>query len=375
MKSFPRSVRIIFVTATALIGFLFSQNSSIIIVTGNVHGQLDPCGWPKKPLGGLSKKYTTIKQLNQQGLDPLILDAGDLLFKYSVLPDSSRNSDLFNASKILKGYEKIGCDVINVGKLELSGGLSFLLKQKSSSQIPFISANLETEKSHKLIFDPFIIITKEDLQFGIIGLTNLTEVSEDGVIARDYIKEGNKYISKLKNKVDFIILLINSERSSYKKLPQYFPGADIIFTSGSKMLTRPSMKQEENGPFLFSSGREGRYLNKVTLNFLNKNNNKSFINKTYLQSRIKYQKRRLDRYMDKFPNQTYEEAYKGQGDILSIFKESKIEVERMQKELTKKQNNLEFENLPMGSSIIDDLKMLDFVDKALIERKALIKKK
>ncbi|MDC0630873.1 hypothetical protein OAP42_02110 [Candidatus Marinimicrobia bacterium] len=47
----------------------------------------------------------------------------------------------------------------------------------------------------------------------------------------------------------------------------------------------------------------------------------------------------------------------------------------MQKELTKKQNNLEFENLPMGSSIIDDLKMLDFVDKALIERKALIKKK
>jgi len=265
--------------------------------------------------------------------------------------------------------------VINVGKLELSGGLSFLLKQKSSSQIPFISANLETEKFHKLIFDPFIIITKEDLQFGIIGLTNLTEVSEDGVIARDYIKEGNKYISKLKNKVDFIILLINSERSSYKKLPQYFPGADIIFTSGSKMLTRPSMKQEKNGPFLFSSGREGRYLNKVTLNFLNKNNNKSFINKTYLQSRIKYQKRRLDRYMDKFPNQTYEEAYKGQGDILSIFKESKIEVERMQKELTKKQNNLEFENLPMGSSIIDDLKMLDFVDKALIERKALIKKK
>ena len=31
---------------------------------------------------------------------------GDLLFKYSVLTDSSRNSDLFNASKILKGYEK-----------------------------------------------------------------------------------------------------------------------------------------------------------------------------------------------------------------------------------------------------------------------------
>lgn len=266
--------------------------------------------------------------------------------------------------------------MINVGKLELSGGLSFLLKQKSSSQIPFISANLETENSHKLIFDPFIIITKMDLQFGIIGLTNLTEVSEDGVIGRDYIKEGNKYISKLINKVDFIILLINSERSSYAKLPQYFPGADIIFTSGSKMLTRPSMKQEEDGPFLFSSGREGRYLNKITLNFLNKNdNNKYFINKTYLQSRIKYEKRRLGRYMDKFPNQTYEEAYKGQDDILSIFKESKIEVERMQKVLTKKQNNLEFENLPMGSSIMDDLIMLDFVDKALVERKALIKKK
>ena len=33
----------------------------------NVRGQLDPCGWKKNPLGGLSRKSTYVKQLNNEG--------------------------------------------------------------------------------------------------------------------------------------------------------------------------------------------------------------------------------------------------------------------------------------------------------------------
>ena len=51
------------------------------MATANVHNETDPCGWKKKPLGGLARKATIIDNLRSEGFDVLILDAGNLLFK------------------------------------------------------------------------------------------------------------------------------------------------------------------------------------------------------------------------------------------------------------------------------------------------------
>ena len=52
-----------------------------IVSTANVHGETDPCGWKKKPLGGLARKATIIDELRSEGFDVLVLDAGNLFFK------------------------------------------------------------------------------------------------------------------------------------------------------------------------------------------------------------------------------------------------------------------------------------------------------
>ena len=70
--------------------------------------------------------------MRQEDLDPVILDAGDLFFSTLELNDSNRVSEQFRANAILKGYEKIGCDAINVGQYELSAGLEFLLESGGS---------------------------------------------------------------------------------------------------------------------------------------------------------------------------------------------------------------------------------------------------
>ena len=62
--------------------FADSNSSQItILVTTNVHGEVEPCGWKKKPLGGLARKATIIENLINSGDNPLVLDAGDLFFK------------------------------------------------------------------------------------------------------------------------------------------------------------------------------------------------------------------------------------------------------------------------------------------------------
>ena len=57
--------------------------------------------------------------MRKAGEDPLILDSGDLFFSTSSINENNVASERYRAGSILKGYEKIGCDAINVGRYEL----------------------------------------------------------------------------------------------------------------------------------------------------------------------------------------------------------------------------------------------------------------
>ena len=92
-----------------------------------------------------------IKEIKETGIDPIILDAGDLFFSTKNLNNTNRKSEIFRAKSILEGYNKIGCDVINIGQYEILNGLKFLKEINRDNSIPFISANLRVAKSSKLI--------------------------------------------------------------------------------------------------------------------------------------------------------------------------------------------------------------------------------
>ena len=47
------------------ISLLFSNDIRLIVTTNN-NGEVDPCGWPKKPLGGLARKATVIDDLKDK---------------------------------------------------------------------------------------------------------------------------------------------------------------------------------------------------------------------------------------------------------------------------------------------------------------------
>ncbi len=303
--------------------------------------------------------------MRQEGSDPIILDAGDLFFTTPDLHDSNRVSEKYRASVILMGYEQIGCDAINVGQYEFGGGEQFLIETASTTQIPFISANLINTQTNQLLFNPYIIIEREGLKIGVIGLTNLLPKTIKNIRADDYITVGKSMIKKIKDKVDIIVMLVNANRTDQNTLTKEFKEANLIFTSGSKMMTRPMMTQVESGPFLFSSGREGRYLNQVNLFLEDKET--SWINKSYFLERIKFLKRRIDRYKDKNPEMSLEELYRDQPGVLNAIRKSKAEIERMRSGLAIAENWIEFQNVPLDASIQDDPAMFSFILDALVK--------
>ncbi|SVD14204.1 uncharacterized protein METZ01_LOCUS367058, partial [marine metagenome] len=191
--------------------------------------------------------------MRQEGNDPIILDAGDLFFTTPDLHDSNRVSEKYRASVIVTGYEQIGCDAINVGQYEFGGGEKFLLETTSTTQIPFISANLINTQTNQLLFNPYIIIEREGLKIAVIGLTNLLPKTIKNIRADDYITAGKSMIKKIKDQVDIVVMLVNANRADQKTLTKEFKEANLIFTSGSISLTRPMMNQPEKGPYLFST--------------------------------------------------------------------------------------------------------------------------
>ena len=301
--------------------------------------------------------------MNKGGKNPIILDAGDLFFSTPTLHDSIRSSESYRASAIIKGYGQIGCDAINVGHYELANGLPFLLDITQSTSIPFISANLKDATTGKLLFEPYIILRRSDLKIGIIGLTDLASDSIPELVVDDYIVAGQEFISKIKKKVDVVVMLVNSDRSTYKDLPTHFLDADLIYTSGSSSLTRPMMRQLVDGPYLYSSGREGRYLNVTELNI--KNKSYPVTNVSYLEEKMNYTQRKLDRLQDSVTEKTLEEIYAGQEAVLEKIAQSRNSITHNREILEAAVNTLYFENIPMGKEIIDDENMISFVNETL----------
>ena len=154
-----------------------------IVSTANVHGETDPCGWKKKPLGGLARKATIIDNLRSEGFDVLILDAGNLLFKKETLgPGTPTETAKMTAEIIIAAFNNIACHAFSPGSKDFAAGLDFLMTQHNNANFPYVSCNI-ANKTNKLLFKPYVIKKSKGFKVGIIGLSSIFE--SDGVVVLD----------------------------------------------------------------------------------------------------------------------------------------------------------------------------------------------
>ncbi|MCJ7802850.1 MAG: hypothetical protein MUP82_10895, partial [Candidatus Marinimicrobia bacterium] len=98
-------------------------------------------------MGGLSRKLSYINTLKNNKISPIILDAGDALFAHPQFSLLNLPSEKYKAKAFLEGYEKIGCDALNIGEYDLAGGYHFLKSLEKKTTIPSVSANLREKET------------------------------------------------------------------------------------------------------------------------------------------------------------------------------------------------------------------------------------
>ena len=131
---------------------------------------------------------------------------------------------------MLQAYDKIGYDGINIGNYELLTGIKYLIdSQNKYPSLSFLSANIKSKSTNEFIFNPYKIVKRGSLNIGVIGVTNMVPDTMSTIKVDDYIKAGNDQINKIKDKVDIVVMLVNSDKSTHNSLPDKFKNADYIF--------------------------------------------------------------------------------------------------------------------------------------------------
>ena len=109
----------------------------LIIYTGNLMGELKPCGCDKEEdQGGIERRMQYLIDTRKKHLHTLLVDTGDH-FK-----DPTRQGKL-KAETLLTATEKMAYDAVALGDKDLVYGAQFL---KDRTQMPWISGNLKIDK-------------------------------------------------------------------------------------------------------------------------------------------------------------------------------------------------------------------------------------
>ena len=163
--------------------------------------------------------------------------------------------------------------------------------------------------------------------------------------------------------MDIIVLLVNSERNTHASMANNFEGADFIFLSGSTHRTSPSVPQKNGGPFVYSNGKQGKYLNVVDLEL--KNNSSPIIDVSTHEQKIRTLNNRLKRLQRKDPKKSLEEIYADQENILNLINRYRNDLKKADSSLTKATNRMKFGSLALNKSFKDDPAILAMVDSAI----------
>ena len=211
-------------------------------------------------MGGLPRRMAALEEHRKntkEGL--LLLDAGNLFINKS--KKSCANPGKVEA--ILKSYQSMSYDAVNLSRSDLILGIPFLKKKEKSLKLPFISANLVAGQTGEPLFKPFVTKKVGENTAAIFGLmeqmpsqktTNSYSIKPPSDAAREMI-------NVLSAEADLIIALSSLSNSANIKLLEDLAGLDFII--GTDKRVHAPIKVQAG--YILSAGDKGKYLGRLDI--------------------------------------------------------------------------------------------------------------
>ena len=232
-----------------------------LLLTGEIHGYMEPCGCTENQSGGMSRRGDLYKRLTDRGWPVVGFDLGGSIKR-------NRTQSQFKFEAIAQSLNDLGFRALNLGPEELRLGVDYLFSQHNVDEedaLGFLSCNvvfygdpeIGTPRSHR-------VLDIAGVKIGVTGL--LGESVKDTVISRgnsdiefiEPVEALNAVVAKMTaSKPDLMVLLAHARSEEAKELARQFPQFALVLSTGAE---DPAGDAEFVGnTMIVSSGKKGKY--------------------------------------------------------------------------------------------------------------------
>jgi len=166
---------------------------------------------------------------------------------------------------MVEAMNAMGYDALTVSQMELALGLETIKQREAEAKFSFLSANLVKPGDNQPFFRPYVVLERQGVHIGIIGLSepeaSQTPGVEDQVTVLDPTETARRYVGELRAKVDMLIVLSHLGVDADKALAQAVPGIDIIVGGNTRQLMR--MPEQVGNTLIVQQGYRGEWVGRL----------------------------------------------------------------------------------------------------------------
>lgn len=280
----------------------------------------------------------------------MVLEAGNFSLSSPNLSGERLKNRLIKSRFIVKTYNLLPYDVVNVGLNEVTGGLDFMKYiKKTARKYEPISANIMESKTQKPFFKPYYVKKVGGKKIGVIGLSSDPGKKLPGIEIKDPIETLNKNIVQLEfvKKVDFVVLLAALNQKDYERLKEVKIPVDLALMALHRGRSR--YLSEIQGKIIARAGTEGKYIGMVSAKV------KDFDKKLSDISRSAYKKSfiegRLKSYERSAGDKSLDEYFADKPSARRLYNNMLNNRNKLEKEIESAVNPVDFKLIPVELTI------------------------
>ncbi|MBK9644548.1 MAG: hypothetical protein IPO67_05260 [Deltaproteobacteria bacterium] len=202
-----------------------------LVLTGEVRGELEPCGCPTLPFGGFPRRERLLSALQDEGAPLVQLDAGDALLRGLATSKAGEREE--RGALILKLMGAVGVDVMAPGASDLQAVGLAGLKEAEAAGLRLSSATWLSEATGAPVFPAAVVVEREGLKVGVVGLSAPPREGAGVVAAPDTVAAARAAVASLPEGLDLIVALGNLPEVEARRVLEEVPGLSMgLFTQG-----------------------------------------------------------------------------------------------------------------------------------------------
>jgi 2',3'-cyclic-nucleotide 2'-phosphodiesterase (5'-nucleotidase family) len=244
--------------ATTSSGTCLQPDKLVILSTTDVKGKTSPCGC-HIPKGGLYRRASLADSIRAQYGQVALVDDGGFF------PEGDGQQDL--AEFIMDVMNRLNTDAVGVGERDLRYGASFLRAQVQRNRLPIVCANLIEKRSHKPLFNPYLVKKIGGVKvgfFGLIGEKVDLGPSRDSLLVEEPAAVATRTIAEMRKKgVDVVVLLGQLGKVENEELVSAVDGVNAVVVGRDTPMI-PKGRMIKNTVACYG-GDQGYYLCKTML--------------------------------------------------------------------------------------------------------------